>query len=746
MSIVDKIVLNPVQREAVLYDGGPQLVFAGAGTGKTRVLTAKIAWLIENGVYPAEIFAATFTNKAAREMRARVEALTGLSAEGMWIGTFHSMCARILRRDGVPLGYLPSFTIYDTADQLALMKKVLKSMQIDERSMPPRHALYLISHKKNSCIPPDMQEDHLPGFYERELARVYAAYQRALMELQAMDFDDLLANTVYLFQRAPAVLEKYRQAFRHVLVDEYQDTNTAQFLFLKLLAQKHGRVFVVGDDDQSIYGWRGAQIENILSFEREFAGTRVFTLEQNYRSTKPILDFANAAIAENPARAPKELWTSRERGDGVLLNRFRDDRQEAESAADRIVDLRRRGVKGGDIAILFRTNAQSRVFEEVLRRRKIPYVLVGGISFYERAEIKDCLAYLRLLVNPRDNVSFERVFNLPPRGLGEKAYENLAAIARSRGESLLEALCAAGPSALAPRYRQGFSEVRDIFTLLTGLVQQHEPPPLIFNEMLKLNGYMDMLTSEDSEESADRVENINELANAIAVWAEEHPDRAVEDFLEEVTLATDVDTWRQSDETVNMMTLHSAKGLEFRCVFLVGLEDGIIPSRRNFDDEKKIEEERRLLYVGITRAMELLECSHVDYRWRFGNLLPGCPSRFLQSISIDLYNFRDRSSCYTDIAVPAGDTRPSRSARQARLGEMFMAASAPSRMDRYERDVFSQESVEFRLGQQVTHKLYGRGKIVSISGFGEDMKLSVVFNDGTRKKLMARFANFENQW
>jgi len=740
MSVIDKIVLNPVQREAVLYDGGPQLVFAGAGTGKTRVLTAKIAWLIEKGLYPAEIFAATFTNKAAREMRSRVEALTNLPVEGMWIGTFHSMCARILRREGTHIGYLPSFTIYDTDDQQSLMKKVLKSLQIDDRSMPPRQALGKISGFKNACTPPERLENTVRGFYDQELVRVYKAYQKALRDQQAMDFDDLLANTVYLFEQAPAVLERYQKAFRHVLVDEYQDTNTAQFLFLKQLSQKHGHVFVVGDDDQSIYGWRGAKIENILSFEREFAGTRVFTLEQNYRSSKVILDFANAAITENLTRAPKKLWTSRDTGDEVVVNRFRDDRQEAESVADRIEELQKKGVKGGDIAILFRTNAQSRVFEEILRRRKLPYVLVGGISFYERAEIKDCLAYLRLLVNPKDNVSFERIFNLPSRGLGEKAYENLAELARTRSESLLETLLAIDPAALAPRYQQGFSEVHDIFALLVDLEKQHEPVPQIFNEMLKLCGYMDMLTDEDTEESAGRIENINELANALTIWAEEHPGKALRDFLEEVTLATDVDTWDQKDEAVNMMTLHCAKGLEFRCVFLVGLEDGIIPSRQNFDDEKKIEEERRLLYVGITRAMQRLECSHVDYRWRFGDLIPGYPSRFLQSIPQEHYTFRDRSNYFGEIPAAAGERKMVHSERPVRR-----KAPAPARTSVYDRDDFSQETVEFRMGQHVKHKIYGAGKIVSISGFGEDMKLSVLFNDGTRKKLMAKFANFEAQ-
>jgi DNA helicase II / ATP-dependent DNA helicase PcrA len=747
MSVIDKIVLNPVQREAVIYDGGPQLVFAGAGTGKTRVLTAKIAWLIEKGLYPAEIFAATFTNKAAREMRSRVESLTGLPVEGMWIGTFHSMCARILRREGSHIGYLPSFTIYDTGDQLSLMKKVLKSLQIDDRSMPPRQALGKISSYKNACAPPEKLENTHGSFYEQELVRVYKAYQKALFDQQAMDFDDLLANTVYLFERTPAVLERYQHVFKHVLVDEYQDTNTAQFRFLKLLSQKHGRVFVVGDDDQSIYGWRGARIENILSFENQFTGTKVFTLEQNYRSTKIILDFANAAINENLTRAPKKLWSSHDGGEEVVVSRFRDDRQEGDSVADRVEELRKKGVKGGDIAILFRTNAQSRVFEEVLRRRKIPYVLIGGISFYERAEIKDCLAYLRLLVNSKDNVSFERIFNLPSRGLGEKAFENLAELARTRNGSMLETLLTGDIAALSPRYVQGFTEVHDIFALLSDLEKQHEPVPQIFNEMLKLSGYMDMLTNEDTEESMGRTENINELANALTIWAEEHPDKGLADFLEEVTLATDVDTWEQKDEAVNMMTLHCAKGLEFRCVFLVGLEDGIIPSRQNFDDEKKIEEERRLLYVGITRAMQRLECSHVDYRWRFGDHIPGCPSRFLRSIPQGLYIFRDRSGYFGETPYAAAKTKTANSERPARRKAPSSASPVPSRTPvyapAYDRDDFSQDTIEFRMGQQVTHKVYGHGKIVSISGFGEDMKLSVLFNDGSRKKLMAKFANFE---
>jgi DNA helicase-2/ATP-dependent DNA helicase PcrA len=740
MSLLDKVLLNPIQREAVVYNDGPQLVFAGAGTGKTRVLTAKIAYLIETGLYPAEIFAATFTNKAAREMRTRVESLTGLPVEGMWIGTFHAMCARILRREGKHLGYQPSFTIYDADDQLKAMKTVLKSLQIDDRSMPPRQVLGAISRYKNACMTPEKVENSARGFYEQEIVKVYKAYRKSLFDQQAMDFDDLLANTVYLFQNTPGVLERYQSMFKHVLVDEYQDTNVAQSLFLKLLVQKHGMVFVVGDDDQSIYGWRGAQIENILSFEKEYSGAKVFKLEQNYRSTNKILDFANAAIESNKTRAEKKLWTEKSGGDAVTVTRYRDDRQEAESVADRIGELLRSGIKGGQMAILFRTNAQSRVFEELLRRRKIPYVLIGGMSFYERAEIKDCLAYMRLLVNSRDNVAFERIFNVPARGLGEKAYETLQSLAANHDGSMLDALLNGDLSSLPPRYVQGFSALRDIFALLSDLEKQKEKLPVIFNEMLKLSGYMDMLTDDDSEESAGRIENINELDHALTLWADDHPEKGISAFLEEVSLASDVDRWNQKDDCVNMMTLHCAKGLEFRCVFLVGLEDGILPSRQNFDDESKLEEERRLLYVGATRAMEKLECSHVDYRWRFGDLIPGVPSRFLQNIDSALFIFRDKSAYYTP---PPANDKPKQFRPKTSQPVSFMPMQKkPDPKPVYNE--FSQDSVEFRMGQHVRHKVYGSGRIVQISGFGDDMKLTVVFNDGQRKKLMAKFANFES--
>lgn len=742
-SVIDRMVLNTVQKEAVLYDNGPQLVFAGAGTGKTRVLTAKIAYLIEKGIHPHQIFAATFTNKAAKEMRSRVESLINMPVDGLWIGTFHSMFTRILRRESTHIGYNANFSIYDTNDQTSLIKKVLKGLDIDDRSMQPRQALGSISRYKNACITPQKLEATIKGFYEQELLRVYKAYQKALKEQQAMDFDDLLLNAVLLFLQNPEILEKYRNLFRYVLVDEYQDTNAAQFLLIKLLSETHGHIFAVGDDDQSIYGWRGAQIENILSFEREFPQTKVFKLEQNYRSTKSILNFANAAISKNRNRAQKQLWTDQTEGKEVTVVKYRDDRQEAECISEKIAAITTGKMRGGDIAILFRTNAQSRAFEEALRKKKISYVLVGGTSFYERAEIKDCLAYLRLLVNPKDDISFDRICNVPARGIGDKAKEALQQAAAEKGISQLETILTCDIGSFGSRYQKGFTELKEIFQLLIDLYNQHETPHEILRQMLQLSGYVDMLTTEDTEESSGRLENINELINAMVLWTGENPQKGLSDFLEEVTLVSDVDNWEQRENAVNLMTLHCAKGLEFKCVFLVGVEEGILPSKQNFDDESRIEEERRLLYVGSTRAMETLECSHVELRWRFGDLIPSSPSRFLTAIPESLFVFKDHSSYYGQIQAISYQekVRPARVSAPVTHHQQSMIQKEKKALPEY--DDFSQETVEFRMGQYVKHKVYGRGRILSISGFGEDMKLTVLFNDGARRKLMAKFANLD---
>ena len=770
------MVLNEVQKDAILYDKGPQLVFAGAGTGKTRVLTAKIAYLIENGLHPHQIFAATFTNKAAKEMRSRVESLIGTPVNGLWIGTFHSMCARILRCDGSKLGYTSSFTIFDSNDQLSLIKKILKSLSIDDRSMPPRQIQGAISRYKNACITPQKLDTIVKGFYDQEVLRVYKAYQSALKSQQAMDFDDLLFNTVLLFLQFPDVLEQYRRRFQYVLVDEYQDTNTAQFQLIKQLSVAHGHIFAVGDDDQSIYGWRGAQVENILSFEREFADTKIFKLEQNYRSTQPILDFANATITQNTIRADKKLWTEHTKGVPVSVVCYRDDHQEAETIADKIaLSLASGKIKGSDFAILFRTNAQSRAFEDALRKRKIAYVLVGGMSFYERAEIKDCLAYLRLLVNNKDDISFDRICNVPARGLGEKGRESLQLEASRLEVSQLEALLQCDIAALGSRAQKGFTDLRDIYLLLIDMIQQKEPPHEICKQMLQLSGYVDMLTVEDTEESHGRLANIGELVNMMTLWSAENGEKGLAEFLEEVTLVSDIDTWDQKDAAVNLMTLHCAKGLEFKNVFLAGVEDGILPSRQNIDDTTRIEEERRLLYVGSTRAMEMLECSHAKMRWRFGEIIPSEPSRFLNDIPETLYTPIDNSNYFgTQPITNTGKRAPAQqsSGGQLRTGSSFVpetrsASGAGQPRSSYLQslqsrnstqppqpqrkaapepapfDDFSQDTVQFRMGQYIRHKTYGRGRVLSISGFGDDMRLTVLFNNGQRLKLMAKFANLD---
>jgi DNA helicase-2/ATP-dependent DNA helicase PcrA len=736
-SFLESIRLNSIQKNAVTYTQGPQLVFAGAGTGKTRVLTAKIAFLIkETGLFPNHIFAATFTNKAAREMRERVERLIEISCNGLWIGTFHSLCARILRREAAKIGYTSNFTIYDDNDQVTLIKKVMKEMNIEERTMQPRHLLRLISNFKNSCKSFEEIDGAATSFFQREVIAAYGSYQKALKQAQAMDFDDLLTNTVFLFRRHADVLGAYQNQFRYVLVDEYQDTNLAQFYLVKMLAAAHHKVFVVGDDDQSIYSWRGAQIENILSFDTVFPGTKVFVLEENYRSTQAILEFANAIISGNVNRAKKKLWTSRSSEARVTVNRFRDDRQEAEAVAEEIGNLISAGAKAGEIAILFRTNAQSRVFEDSLRKRNILYVLVGGTSFYERKEVKDCLAYLRLLVNPNDSVSCERILNVPARGIGAKTEEQLSAAAKSRGISLFEYIMNGAWDDTTTRARAGLEDFSALFSLLGELNQSKASLREILSQMLAISGYVEMLETEETEEAHGRLENINELLNALTVWGSENPDGTLGDFLEEVTLVSDIDGWDQRENAVNMMTLHAAKGLEFSQVFLVGLEDGLIPSRQNFDDPEKLEEECRLMYVGSTRAKDTLFASYADMRMRFGTTVPMPPSRYLERVPPELFRFIDRSMQFRrqpDLEMAAPAAKRVVYAQQRRVAPVVP-----------QFDEFNQETVQYRTGQIVTHGKYGRGKILAISGFGPDMQLTVLFKDGNRKKMMAQFANLKS--
>ncbi len=747
-SILDRLVLNQVQRDAASYDNGPQLVFAGAGTGKTRVLTAKICFLIELGIPPSGIFAATFTNKAAKEMRTRVEEYLGRSCNGMWIGTFHSLCTRILRNESGVIGFKNSFSIYDTDDQLVLIKRVMKKLEIDDRSASPRALLGKISRLKNNCITPREASNKAVGYSEQELVNVYKTYQRSLTDQDAMDFDDLIMMTVMLFKSAPEILQKYQNVFKYYLIDEFQDTNVSQFELVKLLAKSSGKLFAVGDDDQSIYSWRGAQVKNILSFEHEFKDTKVFKLEQNYRSTKKILDFANAVIAENTARAPKQLWSDRKDGEQVIVSRYRDDRQEAEIIAAKVRKLIDKNTRGTEIAVLFRTNAQSRSFEESFRKYKIPYVLVGGMSFYERMEIKDCIAFLRLLVNPRDGISFERIYNKPARGLGEKALESLSEKASATKLSLLETLLVSNPEEFGSRCKSGYSELKSMFELLISLYKSKGSLVEILKQSIDLSGYWKALNSEDCVENESRKQNIEELGNALAIWERENPEKDLAAFLEEIALVSDVDSWEKKEQAVNMMTMHSAKGLEFSNVFLVGIEDGIIPSKQNFENEASVEEERRLFYVGATRAIDSLECSYAERRLRFGQIQIESPSRFLEDVPPALYQYNNSSFIFEEerrvefaeirkVPVTSAINKPKIVRQPQRMDYDDFGQPPPSYSS------FSQETIEYRIGQHVKHKVHGPGRILSISGFGNDMKLTVLFNNGKRLKLMAKFAVFE---
>lgn len=754
-----KLKLNPVQEEAVFYEGGPELVFAGAGTGKTQVLTAKIAFLIQQKrIPPFKIFAATFTNKAARGMRDRVERLTGVSCDGLWIGTFHSLCVRILRREAARIGYTSDFSIFDRDDQLAVAKNVLKELDIDERRISPRQVLEQISRAKSACISPDESIARASGFYDKEIARVFEAYCKSLVQQHAMDFDDLITNTVYLFRNDPATAQKYRDSFDYILVDEYQDTNIAQFQLIRHLVGSRGCIFVVGDDDQSIYGWRGAHIENILTFDKVFPGTKVFKLEQNYRSTQSILDFAHAAIAPSAQRAEKKLWTESDEQSTVVVTKYRDDRQEAEAVCLKLKKLIETGMTPEKLCVLFRTNAQSRVFEGAFRKFQLPYVLVGTTGFYERKEIKDCLAYMKLLVNPMDNVSFDRIVNVPARGLGQKAQEAITSLSKVHEGSKLKAIVEGDIASLGTRCKKGCEEVRRVFTDLFDLREMGDTPVNLLKTILTESGYMDMLEEEGTVESEGRIENVNELLNAVQIWSDEHPGEGLDRFLEEITLSSEVDSWEQKDRAVNLMTLHCAKGLEFDAVFLVGLEDGLLPSKLNFDDARLLEEERRLLYVGITRAKTVLECSFVQLRWRFGSVVPMMPSRFLSAISRDWYVYHDEPGSYEPVVqerpVPqrtrSYGAQPQPASRTAPSGVLSPRAPAttarPKPPAAPDPEGFSQETVQYRIGQYVTHGTYGRGRVVNLSGFGKDLRLTILFDDGARRKLMAEFAKLDTKY
>ena len=707
--------LNSVQRQAVEHPGGPLLILAGAGSGKTRVLTGRIAHLIrERGVPEGAVLAFTFTNKAAREMRGRVESLLGGEDLRVWLGTFHATCVRILRRHAESLGYPRGFVIYDTDDQRSLLRELLRDTGGEDRALTPAAAGSRISRLKNDGITPEAFEAEARGPIDRRLAPVYTRYAKGLRDRAAMDFDDLLLYTVRLFDLDEAAHREYAQRFRHVLVDEYQDTNGIQFELIERLCRVHRNLTVVGDDDQSIYGWRGADVGNILSFEKRYPEATVLRLTQNYRSTQTILRAANGVVRHNEGRKEKELWTENAVGKPLTLHVLPDEEAEGEKVVSILLDARLKGERSNrDFVVLYRTNAQSRAVENALRRSAIPYQLTGGISFYERREVKDVLAYLRALAQPRDSVSWFRILNVPPRGIGKTTLDRLRDFMEERGISVPDAMRhpelagAIGAAGARKLVEAGafFESLRDLITL---------PPPVCVAELLAKVRFREYLLEENPAEAPERIENVEELIAGAEAYARRAEEPTLDGFLAEVSLLTDVDLWNDADDTVNLMTIHSAKGLEFPVVLVVGLEEGLLPHASCLDDPKQLEEERRLFYVALTRAQSEVRLLHATYR-RSWNASGGGMSRFVSEIPTDCL--------VIDQADPWGAPRP----RTIRRPAASRSGQVPS-----------------PVGVRVLHPQFGEGVVVACEGMGERAKLTVQFRRAGVKKILAAFAELSH--
>jgi DNA helicase-2/ATP-dependent DNA helicase PcrA len=724
--------LNPAQREAVLHGDGPLLIFAGAGSGKTRVLTHRIAYLIrERGVSPWHILAVTFTNKAAKEMKGRVEALVGGSvARDMWLGTFHAMCARILRVEADAAGLNSDFTIYDTGDQTAIVKECLKELGLGEnQNVRPAAILGLISKAKENLIGPEAYRRHYGGSPMEDIAaRAYRMYQERLLENGALDFDDLIMQAVLLLRRNTEVLAKYSERFRYVLVDEYQDINNSQYELVKLLAGGHRNLCVVGDDDQSVYGWRGANVRLILRFETDYPDAAIVKLEQNYRSTANILEAAHAVVSKNRSRRDKKLWTEAGAGELIHLHAANNEREEAMWIAERILDGRAREKRRWqDFTILYRTNFQSRVFEDVFLKYRIPYRIIGGLRFFERKEVKDIVAYLRLALNPHDAVSLRRVINLPQRGIGATSFGRIEAFASTAGISLFDA-CRQVESIPDVQTRTKRA-VAGFVALVDRLRAASEtlPVPDLAKMAMEESGYLDMLREDRSQESETREENLMEFLSAARDFGRGGEDDSLRAFLENVSLMSDADEMTEDDDAVVLMTLHTAKGLEFPVVFMVGMEEGVFPHNRSLTDEDELAEERRLAYVGITRARERLFMTFAFTRQMFGSCQTNAPSRFLADIPDSVLKGRPPRT----IAAPwSGGPRTGPS-----IWEQMQKKSVEG--PRPARPAPVGDS-PFKVGTKVRHAKFGEGTVVAVSGSGDDAQVSVAFpGDGIRKLLVS---------
>ena len=741
MSIYD--TLNPPQREAVAQTEGPVLILAGAGSGKTRVLTHRIAYLMdEKGVNPWNILAITFTNKAAQEMRERVDKLVGFGSESIWVSTFHSACVRILRRHIDNLGYDTNFTIYDTDDQKSLMKDVCRKMNIDTKIYKERSLLAQISHAKDELLTPDDMEMKAAGDYNmKKVASVYREYQAALRKNNALDFDDLIVKTVELFEKCGAVLEYYQERFKYIMVEEYQDTNTAQFKFISLLAQRYQNLCVVGDDDQSIYKFRGANIGNILGFEHVFPDARVIRLEQNYRSTRNILNAANQVIANNTERKAKTLWTENEEGSKVHFRQFLNAYEEAEYVAGEIGKLKRNGLGNyRDCAILYRTNAQSRIFEEKFIAANIPYKLVGGVNFYARKEIKDLLCYLKTINNARDDLAVQRIINVPKRGIGATTLGRVQDYADNMGISLYEALRVAEE---VPSIGRSLSKIDGFVTFIQILKSKADVMTVeeILQEVIDSTGYVAELEAEDTEESRARIENIDELISMTVAYQEameeQNQPATLSGFLEEVALVADIDTVDPDQDYVLLMTLHSAKGLEFPKVFMVGMEDGIFPSHMtiSYGDDGEMEEERRLCYVGITRAMKDLTLTCAQQRMIRGETQYNRVSRFVREIPRELV---DLGHTIQEKKPKVEDMIPT-PAKYSKMKEILQGRNYKPR----EFKVTKANSLDYEVGDTVRHIKFGVGIVKEIVEGGRDYEVTVEFDKVGVKKMFASFAKLK---
>ena len=734
MSIYD--TLNPQQKEAVWQTEGPVLILAGAGSGKTRVLTHRIAYLIEEkGINPWNIMAITFTNKAAGEMRERVDKIVGFGSESIWVSTFHSSCVRILRRYIDRLGYDHNFTIYDTDDQKSLMKDICKKLQIDTKIHKERAILAAISSAKDELITPEEYELNAMGdFSKKKIAQAYKEYQKELKKNNALDFYDLIVKTVELFRSCPDVLDSYQERFRYIMVDEYQDTNTAQFKFVSLLAEKYKNLCVVGDDDQSIYKFRGANIGNILGFEKVFPQAKVIKLEQNYRSTQNILDAANEVIHNNMGRKNKSLWTDNEEGEPIHYRQFMNAYEEAEYIAGDISRrVREDGCQYKDCAILYRTNAQSRLFEEKFLMANIPYKLVGGVNFYARKEIKDLLSYLKTVDNGKDDLAVRRIINVPKRGIGPASLTKVQDYADQKGISFYDAL---RETENIPALGRAAAKITPFVTFIQSLRSKLEYVSVseLLKDIIEETGYVAELQAEGTEEAEGRIENINELITKVVSYEEENEDPTLSGFLEEVALIADIDTVDGDDNQVLLMTLHSAKGLEFPYVYLAGMEDGIFPSYMTItaDDPTEIEEERRLCYVGITRAMKELTLTCAQQRMIRGETQYNRPSRFIREIPRELVelgrNFKEQK--VKEIPLPKS------------MKQMREAFRQPAFMPK-QFEVKKETSLSYNVGDTVKHIKFGVGVVKDIAEGGRDYEVTVDFDKVGVKKMFASFAKLK---